>query len=71
MQTLDSGPAVFVPGPKPGVFVAQPVKTGETVDGLTQITQGLRDGQPVVTKNAFLLKSQLGKDLARRLDTTL
>lgn len=61
VQTLDSGPAVFVPGDKPGVYVAQPVKTGETVDGLTQITQGLRDGQPVVIKNAFLLKSQLGK----------
>ena len=61
VQALDGGPAVFTPGNRPGVYVAQPVKTGETVDGLTQITQGLRNGQPVVTRNAFLLKSQLGK----------
>ena len=61
VQALDAGPAVFTPGDKPGVYVAAPVKTGETVDGLTQITSGLKDGQSVVTKNAFLLKSQLGK----------
>ena len=61
VQTTDSGAAVFVPGPKPGVYTAQPVKTGETVGGLTQITQGLQPGQQIVTKNAFLLKSQLGK----------
>ena len=64
VQILDSGPAVFVPGPKPGVYIAQPVKTGETVDGLTQIMQGLQSGQIVVTQNAFLLKSQLGKTSA-------
>lgn len=61
VQTLGSGQAVFTPGDKPGVYVAQPVKTGETVDGLTQITQGLKSGQSIVIKNAFLLKSQLGK----------
>ena len=64
VQTLSGGPAVFVPGPKSGVYIAQPVKTGETVDGLTQITQGLHNGQTVVTQNAFLLKSQLGKTSA-------
>ena len=31
VQALDAGPAVFMPGKKPGVYVAQPVKTGETV----------------------------------------
>lgn len=61
VQTLDTGPAVFTPGDKPGVYIAQPVKTGETVDGLTQIMQGLQPGRQVVTQNAFLLKSQLGK----------
>lgn len=61
VQGLDAGPSVFTPGPKPGVYVAVPVKTGETVDGMTEITQGLTAGQAVVTKNAFLLKSQLGK----------
>ena len=61
VQTLDSGPAVFTPGDKPGVYVAQPVQTGETVGGLTQIKQGLQSGQKIVTKNAFILKSELGK----------
>jgi len=61
VQGLDAGPSVFTPGKKPGVYVAVPVKTGETVDGTTEITQGLGAGQAVVTKNAFLLKSQLGK----------
>ena len=61
VQALDAGPAVFMPGEKPGVYVVQPVKTGETVDGMTQITSGLRDGQAVVTRNALLLKSELGK----------
>lgn len=62
VQTMDAGPAVFIPGDKPGVYVAQPVKTGETVDGLTQIKQGLRPGQSVVSGNALLLKSELGKN---------
>ncbi len=62
VQITDSGPAVFVPGDKPGKYVAQPVKTGETVNGLTQITQGLQNGQPIVIKNAFVLKSQMIKD---------
>lgn len=62
VQRTDGGPAVFVPGGKPGEFVAQPVKTGETVNGVTQITQGLQDGQSIVTKNAFVLKSQMIKD---------
>ena len=60
--TMNGGHVVFTPTGKPGEFAATPVKTGETVDGVTQITDGLRPGQPYVSKNAFVLKSQMVKD---------
>ena len=62
VQVADKGHVVFTPGDKPGVYVAQPVQVGPTVGGLTQITQGLSPGQPIVTTNAFILKSQMIKD---------
>ena len=62
VQVADKGHVVFTPGDKPGVFVAQPVQVGPTVSGLTQIKQGLSPGQPIVTTNAFILKSQMIKD---------
>ena len=62
VQISKDGHLVFTPGPKPGVYVAQPVQVGETVHGMTQITQGLTAGQPIVTTNAFVLKSQMIKD---------
>lgn len=62
VQVAEKGHVVFTPGDKPGVYVAQPVQVGPTVGGLTQITQGLSPGQPIVTNNAFILKSQMIKD---------
>ncbi len=62
VQIYNKGHVVFTPGPKPGVYVAQPVQVGETVHGLTQITQGLKNGQPIVTTNAFVLKSEMIKN---------
>ncbi len=62
VQISDKGHVVFTPGDKPGVYVAQPVQVGPTVGGLTQIKQGLSSGQPIVTTNAFILKSQMIKD---------
>ncbi len=62
VQISQNGHVVFTPGTKAGEYVAQPVQVGETVSGLTQITQGLMPGQPIVTTNAFLLKAQMIKD---------
>ena len=62
VQLADNGHVVFTPGGKPGEYVAQPVQVGPTVGGLTQIKQGLSPGQPIVTTNAFILKSQMIKD---------
>lgn len=62
VQVSEKGHVVFMPGDKPGVYIAQPVQVGATVGGLTQIKQGLSSGQPIVTTNAFVLKSQMIKD---------
>jgi len=62
VQIADKGHVVFMPGDKPGVYIAQPVQVGPTVGGLTQIKQGLSSGQSIVTTNAFILKSQMIKD---------
>jgi cobalt-zinc-cadmium efflux system membrane fusion protein len=47
-------------------FEARQVVTGKVIDGLTEITAGLRVGEPVVTQGAFRLKSILvGKELGK------
>ncbi|MBC8136761.1 MAG: efflux RND transporter periplasmic adaptor subunit, partial [Fibrella sp.] len=58
IQEVEGKPVVFVPGDKPGTFVARPVTTGETVGGYTVIESGLKVGETLVVKNAFVAKSQ-------------
>lgn len=55
----------------PGVFRAsgqefelQPVALGRSDGRWTEITEGLRAGDPIVTANSYLLKSELGKSEA-------
>ena len=43
-----------------GGFQATPVSVGSRSGGRIEILDGLRAGQTVVTKGAFVLKSQLG-----------
>lgn len=62
VQQVGGGSVVFTPTGKAGEFAATPVKTGETDNGLTQVVSGLAPGQPYVSKNAFVLKSQMIKD---------
>ena len=38
-------------------FEAREVKTGKLINGLLEITSGLREGEPVVVQSAFHLKS--------------
>lgn len=61
VQNLNGGMVVFMPTDKPGQYHAQSVKTGETVDHRTQILSGLNPNDSVVTRNAFLLKSEMLK----------
>ncbi len=45
-------------------FQAMPVTTGARSAGRIQIRSGLREGQRIATRNAFLLKAELGKEEA-------
>ena len=61
VQTQSGKKIVFVPGEKPGEFVAKPVEVGITQEGKTEIRSGLKPGEKYVAKNAFLVKSQAMK----------
>jgi len=43
----------------PEYFVRRPVAPGRSFDGWVEITQGLRGGETVVTRGAFLFKSDV------------
>jgi cobalt-zinc-cadmium efflux system membrane fusion protein len=40
-------------------FLRRPVVAGRSSDGWVEITQGLRGGETIVTRGAFLLKSDI------------
>ena len=58
IQDYNGNKMVFKVGDKPGEFIACPVKVGDTVDGVTEIRAGLKSGDRIVTKNAFIVESQ-------------
>jgi cobalt-zinc-cadmium efflux system membrane fusion protein len=59
VQTVDGKDAVFV---RTGDgFKAQFVTIGQRSAGRVEITEGLAAGRTIATKNAFLLKAELGK----------
>jgi len=59
VQSLNARDVVFVRTPKG--FKAVPVTTGQRSAGRIEIVSGLAAGQTIATKNAFLLKAELGK----------
>jgi len=58
VQQVEGRDVVFVQ--VRGGFQATPVSTGSRSGGRVQILEGLRPGQTVVVRGAFVLKSQLG-----------
>ena len=58
VQSLNARDVVFVRTPKG--FKATPVTTGQRSAGRIEIVSGLSAGQTIATKNAFLLKAELG-----------
>ena len=63
VQQINGKTVVFV-RTRDTEFEPREVKTGKTVDGLTEIASGLSKGDPVVVQGAFHLKSMvLGKEL--------
>ena len=63
-QEVDGQTVVFV-RTAPDRFEVRPVAFGRTVEGLLEATNGLREGESVVTRGSFLLKSQLMKSSMR------
>lgn len=59
VQTVDGRDAVFVRTPQG--FRARFVTLGQRSAGRVEIVSGLAAGQQIATKNAFLLKAELGK----------
>ncbi|MFG6458108.1 efflux RND transporter periplasmic adaptor subunit [Roseateles sp. BYS96W] len=59
VQTLDGQTVVFKA--VPGGFEAAVVTTGRADDTQTEIVAGLTPGDRIATKNAFVLKAELGK----------
>ena len=59
IQTVEGRDVVFVRTPKG--FRAQPVVVGQRSAGRVQIVEGLRHGDVIAARNAFLLKAELGK----------
>jgi multidrug efflux pump subunit AcrA (membrane-fusion protein) len=60
IQDVNGGSMVFV-RTKPGVFEARAVQIAQRVRGEAQISQGLKPGEAVVFKGAFVLKSEMLK----------
>jgi cobalt-zinc-cadmium efflux system membrane fusion protein len=59
VQSIDGRDVVFVRNT--GGFRAMPVTTGRRSAGRIEIASGLSEGQAIATRNAFLLKAELGK----------
>lgn len=59
VQSLEGRDVVFVRTDKG--FRAQTVQLGQRSSGRVEIVKGLASGQQIATKNAFLLKAELGK----------
>lgn len=61
VQTMEGKTVVFISTGKANEFVAREVKTGATAGGLTEIKSGLKPGEKIVVKGAFVVKSQAMK----------
>jgi len=65
VQTVEGGPAVFVPVPnEPNTFAKRAITIGNTVGGLVPIYSGLVEGESFVVAGTFILKAELGKGSA-------
>ena len=61
IQNMEGKTIVYVQASKPNEFLAREVVAGATNNGRTIIRTGLKNGERVVTKGAFMVKSQAMK----------
>lgn len=65
VQTVEGGPAVFVPVPgEPNTFQKRALTVGPAVGGLVPVLAGLVEGEKFVEAGSFILKAELGKGSA-------
>jgi cobalt-zinc-cadmium efflux system membrane fusion protein len=69
VQTVEGGPAVFVPVEgEPNTFAKRAVTVGPSVGGLVPVLSGLAEGERYVAAGTFILKADLGKSAAKHED---
>lgn len=61
VQTIENRAVIFVPGSAAGEFLCHRVQIGMTRGGWTEVTEGIKPGEAVVTRGSFVLKSELLK----------
>lgn len=65
VQTVEGGPAVFVPvAGQANTFQRRSLTVGPTVGGLVPVLAGLVEGEKFVEAGSFILKAELGKGSA-------
>ncbi len=65
LQTVEGGPAVFVPVKgEPNTFAKRALTIGPPVGGLVPVVAGLVEGEKFVAAGSFILKAELGKGSA-------
>lgn len=65
VQTVEGGPAVFVPVVgEPNTFQKRAITVGPTVGGLVPVLTGLVEGEKFISAGSFILKAELGKGSA-------
>ena len=65
IQTVEGGPALFVPvDGEPNTYAKRAVTIGRAVGGLVPVFSGLVEGELFVTEGTFILKADLGKGAA-------
>lgn len=65
VQTVEGGPAVFVPvAGEPNTFQKRALTVGPAIGGLVPVLAGLVEGEKFVAAGSFILKAELGKGSA-------
>jgi cobalt-zinc-cadmium efflux system membrane fusion protein len=69
VQTVEGGPAVFVPvAGEENTFGKRAITVGRAVGGMVPVLSGLEEGESYVAAGSFLMKAELGKGSASHED---